>query len=239
MVYQMTSEMMRGELISPSFNIGNYLQQRDNDPNFVMVEVGHGGLPVAYQQPEGFTGQRAYIGLETWMRGGAERGQKWISDLIAKKAVSDHIFYMHYEPGGALHTEPRSPDSDRMEVSYIGPFDTRSLLPDAAANEVFASNVFCDPHLSYARDRTHALLEEMARITDQNGMIILRETITPAFVSEIDRTMLDEIGLEVAALETDDTTDTWDQLERYYAGERFTHNLPGSYYLFLSKKQTD
>jgi len=232
MAYQRTSEALKSEVESTSFNIEAYLAQRDKPGQaFTMVEIGHGGVPVVHKQPHPFTGDRAYIGLETWMRGSKE----WVNALIARRALHDNIFYMHYEPGGEVR-ETR--DHGRKEQWYAGPFDTRSLLPDEAADEVFVSNVFCDPFLAHHGNRTERLLAEIHRILNPNGVAILRETITPNDVNEIDKDLLEDVGLRVMALETIEDADPtrWDQLEARYNGETINENERGSYYLFLAKR---
>ncbi len=241
MVYQTTSERMRGETASPSFNIEQYLESRDQNPHFVMVEVGHGSIPVAYQQPEGFTGKRAYIGLEAWLRSPKQDGYVYLQKKIGKKALDQNIFYMSYDVGGEIRREPRFDMPD--DTWYLGPFETQSLLPDQTANEVYASNVFCDPHISYHRGRTETLLGEMTRILDDNGVIILHETITPTFVSEIDQEMLDGLGLKLLAIEEQVSKNPlWDTLQdRYDGSHEFIRNLahPNSFYLFLGKNTED
>lgn len=232
MPYQRTSETLKSDIEGTAFSIEEYLAQRDDaGRTFTMAEIGHGGVPVAFKQPVPFAGERTYIGLENWMRG----DKSWTQRLMAKRSFDDNVFFMNYESGGAVHS---ASEGGRVERWYSGPFDTESLLPDESCDEVFASNVFCDPYLAYSRERTQKLLHEMQRVTAKDGMIVLRETITPVFVDEIDTTMLLEIGLQPVHIEDVECADpeTWGMLEERYNGESMHDRYPGSYYLFLAKR---
>ncbi len=176
--------------------LDDYLEQRARDPSFVMVELGHGRYPMVGQQPHDFTGQQAYIGIETGMR------------------------------------------DDSSDEYWDGEFDPATILPDGAADEVVASNVFCDPLIGMEWAYTKRMLGETARLVADNGVIVLRETITPWKVVWMDDKTLAEAGLEtVERIRPEDTTE-WENLEQVYG----THSgiieynpYPSAYYLFLAK----
>lgn len=102
---------------------------------------------------------------------------------------------------------------------------------------MFVSNVFCDPFLAHHGSRTEKLLTEIHRILDPAGVVILRETITPDYVNEIDTELLESIGLQPTAVKTlkDTEPNLWDKLEARYDGQRYSDIHKNSYYLFLAK----
>lgn len=219
------------------FNVEAYLLQRDEAPAFVMVEFGHGARPVAYQQTK-FSGERAYVGVEAWLRDPDYRKRRQVEKLSAEPAHStQNVFYLTQTLSDA-----EAVDSTPMAVTYYNNhgknYETATLLPDKAADEVFLSNVFGDPHVAKVPRNTTKLLTEVARLLDKNAIIVLRETITPEMVD------LDERGLKAAGLrvleDVDQTsTHTWAQLERRYNGDTDSPYLvPGSFYRFLAKTAT-
>lgn len=227
----------------PSFSIEDYLEQRNAKADLVMVEFGHGGIPVAYQQPEGFTGQRAYISLEAWLRHSEESAHN-IRTKLADKAFGQNIFFMTIPTGGQINLVEIE-GRERPERQYSGEFRSRSELPKRVAHEVFASNVLCDPHIAFNPDRTVTLLSEMARLLDRDGTLVLRESDTPLFVRCITPDVLDLLGLELRGLERKDDSPSWDLLEDHYNGNtspllppRDSLTKPDSFYLFLGKKPT-
>ena len=92
-------------LISPEktgFEVGRYLESRAENPDFVMVEIGHGANPVASRQPFEFTGGRAYIGIEGWLRY-PESSFKEQTDYTDRKGKN--IFFISQDLGVEVHRE--------------------------------------------------------------------------------------------------------------------------------------
>jgi hypothetical protein len=190
------------------FEIGNYLEERNAKTDLVMVEVGHGAHPVAYQQPFEFTGDRAYIGLEAWLRAEVDERPKDLEKLRKRKQSSDHnIFYLNQG------------------------VDCQSRLPQGAADEVLLSNVLSDPFIDL---RAENLLGQAAKLAGDTGTIVLREVITPSYSRAKDPAVLKAAGLQVK-LKAGRNDDLWDELEELYRGNRTVPPRSGSYYLFLSK----
>lgn len=216
-----------------NFNVDTYLDSRANNPSFVMVEIGHAGLPVAYQQAPGFTGQRAYIGIEAWLRDLWGRQQDRKIDQHRTLGQGQNIFYIAQSLGGIVNYD----DENLKNSWYDGEYDPVTLLPEAAADEVFISNVFCDPHVAYSPDATSKLLAEAARLVDPNGLIVLRETTTPNKAVCFTNRLIDTTGLKTEGLVRSSDTEIWEKLETFYKAEpaKMEPKL-GSYYLFLSKK---
>lgn len=190
------------------FEIGPYLEERNAKTDFVMVEVGHGAHPVAYQQPFEFTGDRAYIGLEAWLRAEVDERPKDLEKLRKRKESSGHnIFYL--DQG----------------------VDCESRLPKGAADEVLLSNVLSDPIVDL---RPKNLLAQASKLAGDTGTIVLREVITPSYSRAKNPDVLKAAGLQVK-LKTERYADRWEELEELYRGNRSVPPRPDSYYLFLSK----
>lgn len=222
-----------GEKPTPTrFDVEAYLAQRDADPNFVMVEIGHDSLPVAYQQPVEFRGKRAYIGIEGWLRDPIGVKGDRLSMLRATKENDQNIFYISQNLGGAVL---RNFDESRHSA-YGGSYDPTTNLPAGAASEVFISNVFCDPHIAFSIDRTISLLGEAARIVSHDGMIVIRDTITPNYVNYLSDELFIHNGLKVVTILTPGD-DSWPALEVVFKGEpsNFIPPRPDSRYVFLAK----
>jgi hypothetical protein len=222
------------------FDAQAHLAARAANPSFTMVEMGHDWLPVAEHQPTAFTGQRVYIGIEAWLRDpyGAKR-----SGLVEKTAdirASQNVFFMAQDLGGEVCR-----DSDETPSWYSGEYDTQTVLPDGIADEVFMSNVFCDPHIAHYGDRTERLLTEVARLTADGGKIVLRETITPQYVrllSSPRNPLVRQLGLQVEARVAPNEEEAWGQLEEVYEADRscaFLEPRLDSYYLLLQKQGQD
>lgn len=210
-------------------NIGHYLEQRRADPDFVMIEFGHDLIPVAFQQPFEFNGRRAYIGIETWLREPLK--DEAISNLYSSR-LDQNIFFIAHDLGGRVKWD------DQKEGSwYEGQYATATVLPDLAAKEVFASNVFGDPHIADYPDRTSALLHELARLVSLQGQIVLRETVSPEKVRYLDEHLWQTVGLALDRVATPEDIQLWRALEDVFDGERRGELCPepGSYYMFLSK----
>lgn len=216
-----------------NFNVDTYLDSRANNPSFVMVEIGHAGLSVAYQQTPGFTGQRAYFGVEAWLRD--EWGRQRERQEEQHKALGDgqNIFYIAQELGGVACYD----EEDPRYSWYDGEYNPKTSLPDSIADEVFISNVFCDPHVAYSPDATSKLLAEAVCLVDPNGLIVLRETITPGKVGFLTNSLVHTTNLKVEGVARPTNYGIWDKLEEAYNAEPRKHAPSlGSYYLFLSKR---
>lgn len=224
------------------FSINDYLIKRQNDPNFVMVEAGHDSVPVAYQQPSNFYGQRAYIGIESWIRDPWNVKREQLNKLHNAYANGQNVFYVTHNLGGKAYKDPAG-----NRTYFDGEYEAATVLPDSIASEVFLSNVFCDPVVAQVADRVENLLTEVTRLVDQNGVIVLRETLTPDCTYYFTNDLMASKGLECRAIIRPTDTQTWNDLETLYSGKPYKwltdvstaryefDPIPQSYYLFLSK----
>lgn len=215
--------------IDAGIDINDYLAKRDADQHFFMVEFGHDAIPVAYQQPVPFYGDRVYLGVETWMRNPANNKPAMVRKTHEQYANNQNIFYTTIALDGSVYR-------DDSGVSWFdGTYNPETALPDGVASEVFLSNVLCDPQIAFNREFSHSLLSEVARITQESGMVVLRETITPHSVRHIDDELLSSVGLVVDAIIRPHDSE-WQRLEQVYKGE--PSSMPAksdSYYMFLKK----
>jgi hypothetical protein len=212
-----------------AFSLENYLEQRQADP-FIMVEIGHGPRPVAYNQVA-FTGQRAYIGVEGWLRDSLGDRRKALRRMH-EPFIDQNIFYIQQILG-----EVANHDS---ELIYAGDYDPVTILPAKAANEVFLSNVFGDPKVASMEGHTEALAEEMSRLMAENGRAVVRETLTPQKV-KLDDEILASVGLKALKKVTYEKP-LFGELEKLYATSNdsqlyMTRTRP--FYLFIGRHDTD
>jgi len=191
---------------------------RKNNPDFVMVELGHGANPVALTQQ--FKRQRAYIGIETWQsKNFVEAGHERVEGLRDGRP-DENIFFLD-----------RPIDPDALEED-----DMATVLSDGAADEVLISNVLGDPEVYDQPDGISNVLNEAKRLITPDGKIIVRETITPFLYNVLPVAI--EAGLEIDQVSSRLDSD-WEQLNDLYAVENpigDNHaSLLGAYYLILSK----
>lgn len=214
-----------------------YLEQRRSSKHLKAVEFGHGVLPIAFKNPT-YTGERFYTGVETWFRGchpslPENFKEKTIARLDSDPTLRDqNITLIHHEPGGEIVVDPDTLHKLSFDSWYTGPYDPETSLDSGMTHEVFASNVFNDPHTAHSKERAQLLLNELCRIVSDEGVVILRETITPERFSVTDE-MIRNAGLFVAAKITPDMIDQWSALEDEFAGEKWY--AKNSFYLFLKK----
>lgn len=183
------------------FELGSYLQERTEKPDLIMVEFGHGPVPVAHQQPFNFDGQRAYIGVENWMRDPLSESREAIEEIREDRDGSDNpnVFFITRQLDGEVHREF---DEESSYSWYEGPYAASTHLPDGAAHEFFASNVFSDPLIAFNDERMSSLLREGTRVTDDEGILILREVITPTYAKDmLAPEYLAAFGLKVALMQ--------------------------------------
>jgi hypothetical protein len=121
--------------------------------------------------------------------------------------------------------------------------DTRTILPDGSADEVFFRNVVGDPILGSEEEVRKVFLEAARLVTDE-GSVVISETITPYDPTEAQR-LAEEAGLFVRAEILPDEAG-WDDLQGLYTTEDNKRDWSGypptSYFLILSRAvphQTD
>jgi hypothetical protein len=215
-------------------DVVEHLDQRAENPAFIMVEFGHGGVPTAYKQPS-FTGGRAYVGVENWLRDPWHRQRNHVIKLEAEHPGQNVSFITIASQGEMVRDE----DGRERDVYYIGDYSAETVLSDECADEVFLSNDFCDPLIGWNQDRTDKLLAEAARIVSREGVVVVRETITPSY-AKLGERVLAEVGLNVRRKLPHVTRfdHIWQQLEAVYDGEPWPRSLhPQSFYLFLAKTE--
>ena len=211
-----------------------YMEARNADPDFVMVEIGHDAVPVAYQQPVPFTDRRVYIGIEAWLRNPYGNKPGFVQSLHDQNnGQAQNIFYIHHPSHVAvIHDEDNYSYLAGLYHKY-----TETILPEGVASEVFVSNVFCDPHIAYDRASTKALLTEAARLVKAGGRVVLRETITPNSVMHITDELFEECAVKVITkIEYKTAGDIWDLLETIYKGDPTSMPPhPDSYFYILQR----
>lgn len=227
------SPEVRGASASELLSDGalSYLAQREQKDAFVMVEFGHDALPVAFKHPHTFTGGRAYIGYEAWLRDPRGEKRATVQDLHASNGGNErNIHFQTLSLGGTVRS---ANDRGAIERWYEGDYNPSTPLPDSSVEEVFIGNVFGDPYVANVRERTDALLEEATRILAEDGTLVVRETITPFRTMGNFEASVAASGLSARARVTPRDAE-WDALEHHFSNDRI-HTL-GSYYLLLTKE---
>ncbi|MES2631137.1 MAG: hypothetical protein V4611_04210 [Patescibacteria group bacterium] len=214
----------------PSLDVIDYLTQRAEMDSFLMVEFGHDAHPVAHQQSRPFTGDRAYIGFEAWLRD--PEGKK--KDAIQKtsEVYSDSNHNIHFQTlalGGIVRSITEDGEQQKW---YEGLYDPTTALPDGTAEEVLLGNVLSDPYLVYSHERTGAMIDEAVRILADSGVIVIRETIRPDRVGAAFEASIAARDLKVLARVTPED-EQWEALESQFVADPYY--APDSYYLLLSK----
>lgn len=218
------------------FDFEAYLQARVENDRFVMVELGHNAWPVAYQQDFKFSDGRTYIGIESWLRDPVYDMRREIHRLRQVQEGGQLIFFLTHDLGGVVHND--DPEDPEEGTWYEGKYDAHTILQEQTADEVFASNVLCDPLIGFNYPRSLALLNEMRRILKDDGIVLLRET-TPKYMLLFNNELIATSGLQPLALlkQTDDLL-LWETLEKRFSG---APNIPvrkESFYLALGKAGT-
>ncbi|HUQ84892.1 MAG TPA: hypothetical protein VM077_01075 [Candidatus Limnocylindrales bacterium] len=219
-----------------NFDLDSYLYQRECSPNFVVIEIGHGGNPITSHQV--YKGKRAYIGIESWQRRHPAFDKIWSETLSSiRKRKDENIFFVDQDTGfksvNNYENNSFGINNGRYDESMV-----ETEFPDGAADEVYLSNVFGDRQVTSGQN-TKLLLKEVSRLVDRSGKVVIRESLTPdrSLLSMSDQEDLQNHGLKLEAKYTaaSDLTE-WRKLETVYKG---AHNPIGistdSYYLILSK----
>lgn len=215
---------------SSDFDVQEYIARRTKDPGFLMVEIGHGGTPVAYRSD--FTNRRAYIGIESWLRDPYHMARDRI-EVLKQEQPEINAFYLSHDPGGEVVREEES----EVDAYYIGDYEPTTVLSEGIASEVFLSNVFCDPLVAWRPGSTEKLLAESARLVEDEGVVVARETITPTY-AELSEETLNTVGLHALKRihSVSGSEQTWNKLEKVYNGDLpYLGFRPTSFYLFMAK----
>lgn len=216
-----------------NFELTRFLEQRVHNPSFTMVEIGYGHTPVTSLQPHSFTGDQVYIGVEAGMR---TKVAETTAQVMRQVHEPQNAFFMVHDIGEGMVYRP---DMRSDDEEYRGDYHAETILPAAIADEVVASNVFCDPLIARSWGRTVTLLKEVSRLLAPTGVAVLRETITPWEVDAIGSVSLSRADLEVLHKTTPEEPNDWKRLESLYGMEIKSPPFPQSYYLFLGKTSID
>lgn len=212
-----------------TFEIARYIDSRASISPFTLVEIGHGPYPVAEQQPHDFTGDDVYIGIEAGMRSESGTVNEKLRELRLRNTTRNIFFIKHdIGQGRIIHPDPGSDEED-----YDGEFNVETILPSKIADEVVASNVFCDPLIGNSYRRTTDLLQEISRLLTPTGIGVLRETISPWRVNPLGFFLLQNVGLKEVYKVTPEDSETWRSLEAVYGNSNTGEPFDSSYYLFL------
>lgn len=246
-----------GATFSPEFNAEQYLSERSTTQQLHVVEFGHGLNPisllrtyisqerrdiVSVREPGFWTGKRQYTGVENWMRGstsidGVCTQTKFESELEELDLDSANISFVSVPLQGHLVEDPEFDAGDAssdFRFYFEGQYSAETSLLEGVADEVVAGNIFNDPLLGcYDKLRRVALLAELARVRADDGVIVLRETITPRHFSLTEQDLataglgvLARVGRSVA------TDDLFKKLELTYSAHP-NYLSPHGFYLFL------
>lgn len=217
------------------FDLNAYLQQRSTNPNFIMIEIGHGAIPAVEHQA--FRGHRAYIGIESGQRFKPEFDALLSNTLSKIKRRKDENIFFHKHDTGYRPKRPRQSDAPGVERGRYGRGKVKTIFPHGAADEVYVNNVFGDPQVGVGRN-AQMLLKEIRRLIDDDGRVVIRETLSPkkSQLSLMSDKAFMRKGFKVEAkyvLETN--PEEWNALERTYMGNGNYRRFSGGYYLVLSK----
>lgn len=207
-----------------AFNVQDYMSNRGIHEDFVIVELGHNAVPIARNQQD-LIGNRVYVGIEAWTR---DRKHSHYLQHLGDSALKNTFFIDQYLYPEMKHATDRL--SHDAEI-FSEPYDPTTILPDNAADELFLSNVFGDPHVHAGPGRPQLLLREAARLLAPNGTLVIRETLTPHF----SQSTLADAGLHtVHRQDYRDDKVFWEELESVFNGGN-QHALvePTSFYLFI------
>lgn len=209
-----------------SFEVGEYLQARAQNPDFLAVEYGHREKPIAFSDGANFTGGRAYVGVEANLR----NPFACLQNIIADSGKKGNHFFIDHDVGGRRSW--RGLDDCDIE----GDYNTETILPPGVADEVFAANVVTDPIVAQYEDRTKGFVAELARVVAPAGRVILRETITPSQGFYLQEALALSGLSKVGKVRPKDKE--WVELEKVYNCEYdplYPCISKNSYYLFLQK----
>jgi hypothetical protein len=220
------------EIIQPTFDLFEYIHNRYIRNNLIVVEIGHGRNPIVARIND-LTGQRAYVGVEAWLRDRSHQSRDVVADFSdwARKNNRNVSFIDQPLPGFA----ELSREDDffvSSNTTYVGEYDPATILPNNAADEVYLSNVFGDPHIAKTEGATDKLLEEVARLIDPSGMIVVCENITPQLAG-LNSERLERSGLKEVASFTPDMEYEWSLLSKIY--DNYTTPLYGGFFKFIAK----
>ncbi len=198
--------------------VAEHIAQRAQNPNFVMVEIGHGCFPAC--ENDDFTDDRAYVGIEANLRNNA---------TIPKPPHRQNWFFIDTDTKVQLSTH----EYDRYTINPHD-YDPSSILPDDSADEVFLSNVLTDRIVAY--NFLAKLVPELARIVTKNGVIVTRETYTPKVKLFKFEQLLAINNLVLAqTINFNVNPDSFMDLERTYFGHSINiAEKPESYYQFIN-----
>jgi len=211
-----------------SFDIGQYLVEREARSSFLMIEIGHLENPVVTKQSN-LAGQRGYIGVESWLRDPLGLMKPRIIKL-GQDLAGQNVAFMD-NPLKCIAVSEDESSSNRLR----GKYDPATLLPNRVADELIFSNVFGDPHIALRRGSTRKLLREAARLLDSAGKIIIRETITPHF-ADLGSKKLKRAGLvTLGECAIGRPANEWAALEAVFNGDDQPRLSPLSFYTILGR----
>lgn len=210
----------------------DYLERRKGATSFKTVEFGHGMTPIWLRNPEAYSeGTHSYLGVEQWLRG-YDSGAK----ELQKKVPNGLVGTIQHVAQSAVGEVLRSYDQKGAEIWYEGDYSAKAEVEDSSIDEVVASNLLTDPMVAHHHQRVTVALAEMHRIVSEQGVVVLRETITPDNTQYLEQSIV-ESGLEVADRVTRARdSQSWTALEQVYNGD-ISMRLPNnrSFYLLLTK----
>jgi hypothetical protein len=203
-----------GSSLTTTLDIAEYFKFRTEREDFVMVEIGHGAKPAAFADPDNFSGGRAYIGIEAWLRDPLNL-KRDVIDLRPYK--NRNIFFI---------------DRSTVKTNIDGFSDTFAILPDSSADELLLANLLGDPEVVHGSINNANILSESRRLIGQVGKLVIRETVTPVVIgSQLE--LLTSAGLQTEAIVRPDNAEAWSKLEEVYGSGGFhIFEHPDSYYIF-------
>ncbi len=231
----MSSPKIRAERTPTNDYIGSFLATRNEKTGFTMAEFGHYDTPTLFQQPKPFIGNRVAIGIETWFRDSQGKAREAVRKQEESDRLKQNIVFLEYTAGLSIIR-----DSLGRIIASEGEYLPETILPDKAVDEIFLSNVFGDEHLAESDENTHRMLAEISRLLDDEGYVVIRETINPRANPFLSKGLFEQVGLELKVIIVPDHKEDWKRLEAIYNAETAHASImPFSFYMILSKQRKE
>ncbi len=179
--------------------------ERETGFTRVFIEFGTGKLPVPFIGTREFRKDELYIGIE-------------------RNAYDLQVAQENAEK------EARERGITHINRIFINADAERLPLKDGSAEEIFLGNLTG----AYSHhDEREKFIKEAQRIVKKDGLIIVKETFTPAPLAEL-RDSAARYGLVIEKVVAMDSPE-WDEVHHRYAWDERKWVSPSSYIVFMRK----
>jgi hypothetical protein len=173
------------------------------------------------------------IGIEAGLRD--LRGDLWTDlEKLQAEHPDQNVTFIPQGVGRNGEMRRRSIFSLVGRTFYLGAYNPRTALGDGSADEVFLNNVFGDPHIALSGRRTKGLIKEASRLAADDGMVVVRESMSPHWSHW---RLSDKLLASVGLTRLQDYTyfdPEWRRLEPRYKNKILPSGYP-DFYRFLAK----